>query len=78
MRRLFVNFFFFSFFSTFLPVVKEQGGSLAFCIPFIFQTKKLNENLKPQSESCSLQDFSRLGGEVYINNLFGSSSGNLD
>lgn len=72
---LFVNFF--SFFSTFLPVVKEVGDSTAISFSFIFQTKKLHENIKPQRELCSLQDLSRIGGEIYINKSFSSSFGDL-
>ena len=69
---------FFFFFSTFLPVVKGGGDSTAFSFPCIFETKKRNKNLKPPEEVCSFQNFSRLGGEIYINKLLSSSFGNLD
>ena len=45
---------------------------------FIFQAKKLKENLRPLKESSSFQDFSRLGGQIYVNNPLSSSLGNLD
>lgn len=51
---------------------------MAFSFSFIFQRKKLNENIKPERALCSLQNFSRLGGEIDINKLRSFSFGDLD
>lgn len=44
--------FFFSFSLPFFQWSKEEEISVTFSFPFIFQTKKLSENLKPERELC--------------------------
>lgn len=65
-------------FSTFLPVVKEGRSSVSFSFSFFSQTKKLNEAMKPQKRMCSLQNISRLGGEIYRNKAVSPCFANLD
>lgn len=72
---LFVNFFSFSL--PFYQWSKKEETQQLFLSPFIFPTKKLHENINTERKLCSLQDFSRIGGKIYVNKLFSSSFGDL-